>query len=312
MKRVYLFSLLLGAFFISSAQDKTVEELKAEASKQIKKDPNDTLPKVWKKGGLLNINFNQAALSNWSAGGDNSSLSLTSFFNAYAFYKKGKNAWDNNIDLAFGGVSTTSLGQRKSDDRIDLLSKYGHEIAKNWYLGILFNFRTQFAKGYSYPGGNKTVLTSDFLAPAYILLSPGVNYKPSDNFSIFVSPLTLRWVIVNNDSLASVGAFGVDSGQKVRTQLGAFASITYLKKISASAVYSGRLDLFSNYLHNPQNIDIYFTNLLAVKVAKLITMTLTVNIIYDNDIKTVKSDGTAGGPSPQIQEVMGIGFALKF
>jgi hypothetical protein len=94
--------------------------------------------------------------------------------------------------------------------------------------------------------------------------------------------------------------------------LGAFASITYLKKISASAVYSGRLDLFSNYLHNPQNIDIYFTNLLAVKVAKLITMTLTVNIIYDNDIKTVKSDGTAGGPSPQIQEVMGIGFALKF
>ena len=66
MKRIYLFILLLEAFFLASAQDKTVEELKAEASKQIKKDPNDTLPKVWKKGGLLNINFNQAALSNWA------------------------------------------------------------------------------------------------------------------------------------------------------------------------------------------------------------------------------------------------------
>jgi hypothetical protein len=312
MKRTISALLIIFCVFKTWAQDKTVEELKAEASKQIKKDPNDTIPKVWKKGGVFNINFNQAALSNWAAGGDNSSLSLASFFNAYAYYKKGKNAWDNTLDMAFGFVNTTSLGERKSDDRFDLLSKYGHELAKSWYLGALFNFRTQFAQGYSYQSDGGKVLTSDFLAPAYILLSPGVNYKPNDNFSVFLSPATVRWVIVNNDSLASVGAYGVDSGKQVRFEFGAFASVTYLKKISASAVYSGRLDLFSNYLHNPQDISIYWTNLLAVKVTKLISMTLSVNMIYDNDIKTVKSDGTSGGPAPQIQEVMGIGFSLKF
>src|ERR1035438_5688653 len=121
MKRIVIGSLIILCAFAVWAQDKTVEELKAEASKQIKKDPNDTLPKLWKKGGVFNINFNQAALSNWAAGGDNSSLSLASFFNAYAFYKKGKNAWDNTLDMAYGFVNTTSLGQRKSDDRIDLL-----------------------------------------------------------------------------------------------------------------------------------------------------------------------------------------------
>jgi hypothetical protein len=312
MKIILLCASLLLASLLVRSQDKTVEELKAEASKQIKKNASDTIPKVWKKGGVFNINFNQAALSNWAAGGDNSSLSLASFFNAYAFYKKGFNSWDNTLDMAYGFVNTTSLGQRKSDDRFDLLSKYGYDVWKNWYLGVLFNFRTQFDKGYAYPGNNTKVLTSDIFAPAYILLSPGVNYKPNDNFSLFISPITARWVIVNNDSLASVGAYGVDSGQHVRTEIGAFASVTYIKKISASAVYNGRLDLFSNYLHNPQDISVYWTNLLAVKVTKIIAITITLNVIYDNDIKTVKSDGTAGGPAPQIQEVMGIGFSLKF
>jgi hypothetical protein len=41
-------------------------------------------------------------------------------------------------------------------------------------------------------------------------------------------------------------------------------------------------------------------------------MSLTLNMIYDNDIKSVKKDGTAGGPKVQIQEVMGIGLAYKF
>jgi hypothetical protein len=311
MKKGVLCLLIFPWILSALAQDKTVEELKAEASRQIKKNPNDTLPKLWKIGGVFNLNFNQAALSNWSAGGDNSSLSLASFLNAYAFYKKGRNAWDNTIDLGFGFVKTTSLGERKSDDRIDLLSKYGYELGKSWYLGALFNFRSQFAKGYAYPSGGGKILTSDFLAPAYVLLSPGINYKPNDNFSVFISPLTVRWVIVNNDSLASVGAYGVDSGQHVRTELGSFLSITYLKKISTSAVYSGRLDLFENYLHNPQNISVNWTNLLAVKVTKLVAITLTVNLIYDNDIKSVKSDGTAGGPMLQIQEVMGIGISIK-
>ena len=117
---------------------------------------------------------------------------------------------------------------------------------------------------------------------------------------------------MNNDSLASVAAFGVDSGKNVKLELGAYASITYNKKIGANSVYNGRLDLFSNYRHKPGNIDIYWTNVLSVKVTKVISMTCTVNVIYDDDIKSVKDDGTVGGPKPQIQEVLGIGLALKF
>jgi hypothetical protein len=260
---------------------------------------------------LFNLNFNQSALSNWSAGGDKSSVSLETFLNAHAFYKKGKNAWDNTLDMAYGMISTTSLGTRKTDDRFDLLSKYGYDIGKNWYISGIFDFRSQFAPGYAYPSNLPRQLTSDLLSPAYVLLSPGLNYKPNDNFSFFISPATARWVIVRNDSLASVGAFGVDSGKNSRFEFGAYSSITYNKKISPSAVYSGRLDLFSNYLRNPQDIVIYWTNILAVKITKIISMSISANLIYDNDIKTVNDNGTQGGPKPQIQELFGIGIAIK-
>jgi hypothetical protein len=312
MKKICVSLTMLFFVFTIFAQDKTVQDLKNASNREIKKDPTDTIPKTWKKGGLFNLNFNQAALSNWSAGGDKSSLSLQTFLNVYAYYKKGKNSWDNTLDLAYGVVNTTSLGTRKSDDRIDLLSKYGYEIGKKWYASVLFNFRSQFAPGYAYPSNLPKELTSDFLSPAYVLLSPGFNYKPNDEFSFFISPATARWIIVKNDSLASVAAFGVDSGKNSRFEFGAFASVSYNKKISPSAVYTGRLDLFSNYLHNPQNISLYWTNVLAVKVTKIISMSLTVNMIYDNDIKSVKDDGTPGGPKPQIQELIGIGIAYKF
>ncbi len=311
MKKIVISVLSVLSIFVSVAQDKTVQELRDEANRTIKKDPNDTIPKIWKVGAIFRLNLNQGAQNNWSAGGEKSTLALNSFISAYAFYKKGKNAWDNTIDLAYGFLSTTSLGSRKSDDRIDILSKYGYEIGKNWYLGGLVNVRSQFAPGYAYPTKGGRVLTSDFLSPAYIIVSPGLNYKPNDNFSFFISPATLRWTIVKNDSLASVGAFGVDSGKHVKLEFGAYSTISYTKKISANAVYSGRLDLFSNYLHDPQDVDINLTNVLAVKVTGILTMTLSFNLIYDNDIKSVKDDGTTGGASAQLQELLGIGLSLK-
>ncbi|MFT3947495.1 MAG: DUF3078 domain-containing protein [Agriterribacter sp.] len=317
MKKILWSLLLCSAIYAGTtvnAQDATVKDMKEASGKTIEKDPNDTIPQVWKKGGLISLNVNQGALSNWAAGGDKSSLSIASLINLYAFYKKDKHIWDNTLDLAYGMVNTTSLGTRKADDRIDFLSKYGYQISpKNWYVGALFNFRTQFSKGYTYPEDKAKVRTSNFLAPAYILLSPNITYQPSENFSISLSPATARWTIVTDDSLSSVGAFGVDPGKKIKTEFGAFASVGYKAKISETASYQGRLDLFSNYLHKPQNIDIYFTNVLLVKVTKLITFSLSLDMIYDDDVKTVDKDGvTPRGPKPQLKEMMGIGLAYRF
>lgn len=311
-KLLFLCVLTLGLTPFLQAQNGVQKLRDATNGVAIAKDPNDTTKMTWKTGGLYNLTFNQAALSNWASGGDKSALSLNTLLNLYAFYQDGRRSWDNFLTLAYGMANTTSLGTRKTDDRIDLTSKYGYDLGKKWYLTGLFDFRTQFAKGYNYPDAHTRILTSDFAAPAYLLLSLGMDYKPTNNFSLFLSPITVREVIVNNDSLAAVGAFGVDSGKKSRFELGAYASINYSSNLSKTASYTGRLDLFSDYLRRPQNIAVYMTNVLNVKVTSIISINLALTLIYDDNIKSVKSDGTAGGPALQLQEVLGIGLAYKF
>ncbi len=180
MKKIFLFSLLQLLLLSLIAQDKTVKELQNESNKSLK---DDTAHKAgWKTGGLFTLNVAQGSLSNWQGGGDKSSFSAVSFLNLFAVLKQGKNLWYNNLDLGYGYINTTSLGSRKSDDRMDLLSKYGYQIGEKWYATALFNFRSQFSAGYSYDkdvnGAELKTLTSKFLAPAYVLLSLGAEYKP--------------------------------------------------------------------------------------------------------------------------------------
>lgn len=107
MKKIFT-PLFLFCFFHLSAQDQTVKGLQAESGKSIKKE-EDTTNSLWRKGGLFSLNLSQGSLKNWSAGGDDFSLSINSFLNVFAFYKKDKYSWDNTLDLNFGYVKTTSL-----------------------------------------------------------------------------------------------------------------------------------------------------------------------------------------------------------
>lgn len=306
MKKIMLLAVCCGFFVTTFSQDETVKSLKDESAKTIKKE-SDTV--AWRKGGLYNLNLAQGSLSNWAAGGDDFSLSLTSYLNLFSFYKRGRHSWDNTLDFNFGYVKTTSLGSRKNDDRLDVLSKYGYALDSAWYLSALANFRTQLARGYTYPEGVKT-FSSSFLSPAYFILSLGLDYKPGPNFSLFISPITSRWVIVKNDSLSARGLYGVDPGRHSKAEFGAFASANYIKSISKNVEYRGRLDLFSNYKHNPQNIDLFMTNVLAVKISKILTATWNLDFIYDDDVRIFGKNGTS--PALQIKSLVGAGLQVKF
>lgn len=309
MRHLLLIGLIITCTITGMAQDKTVQNLQSESSRAIKKDAADTAQKVWKKGGLFSLNASQASLSNWSAGGDDFSMALTAYANLFAFYKHGKHSWDNTLDMNFGYVNTTSLGARKNDDRVDYLSKYGYELNSKLNLAGLFNFRTQMLRGYTYDGANKT-FASTFLAPAYVTLSLGLDYHPVKNLSIFVSPVTARWVIVKDDSLSARGLYGVDTGKHSINEMGAYATINYSAKINSTVTYKGRLDLFSNYKHNPQNVDLYMTNLFTVKLSRVLSATWSLDLIYDDDTKLFGPDKNSAGL--QMKSVIGAGLLLKF
>ena len=301
---------VISILFASSAfsQDETIKNIQTEASKGITKDPNDTIPKIWKTGGVISLNITQGSLSNWAAGGEKFSIAANSLLSIYAYYKKDKHSWDNLFNWNLGYVKTTSLGTRKNDDRVDFTSKYGYALTPKLNLSGLFNIRTQFFKGYDYPDADTKVYTSNLFSPAYILLTPGLDYHPVKNLSIFFSPVAARWIVVTVDSLGKL--YGVPEGKTADFQFGAYASITYMANLGKVFTYTGKLDLFSNYKHNPQNVDLYMTNLFAAKITKVLAITYSLTLIYDDDVRQFGPHGTSA--ALQVQSLFGAGLLVKF
>ncbi len=97
----------------------TIALISAVASVNAQEAAVDT---SWKKGGIIGLNFTQVSLSNWAAGGQNS-ISGIALFNYYANYNKGKNIWDNTIDLGYGMTQNGDADPIKSEDK-DIPSPY--------------------------------------------------------------------------------------------------------------------------------------------------------------------------------------------
>ncbi len=303
-KLVLIVTLLISLEAIS--QDVVVNKLRGETSRQVKKDV-DTTKWTWKRGGMFLFSLSQGSLSNWAAGGDNFSLAASSYLNYYFLYRNGRHIWDNSVDLNLGYVNTTSSGGRKNDDRMDYLSKYGYKMdtGGKWYLSALFNFRSQFFDGYNY-GTKPPELSSSFLSPGYFILSTGFDYKPSEKFSLFLSPLTSRWTVLANHELSDKGLYGVSKGSHSLNEFGAFATVNYTTTLAKNIVYKGRLDLFSNYILDPQNIDLFMTNQVAFKINKYFSATYSLDLIYDDNVRLFGPNNTS--PGLQTKSLIGIGF----
>lgn len=309
-QRVFILILLFAGVMEATAQEIPVIVLPNEVFRTIKKqkDPVDSVAWVIKRSGSNKLSVNQGSLKNWAAGGDEFSLSINNYFNYFLYYKNGRHSWDNNFDFYFGLLQATSLGTRKNDDRLDLLTKYGYNFDGNWYLAGLFNFRSQLFDGYTY-SGNTSSFSSTLLSPAYFTLSAGFDYKPNPELSVFLSPLTSRSVVIANDYLAAKGVYGVDSGRHYKMQIGFFSSVNYKKDFTDAIGYKGRLDLFSDYGSHPENIDVFMTNALLMKVNKYLTLSYNLDLIYDDDVKLFGSNGDS--PALQIKSLIGLGVLIN-
>lgn len=296
------------------------------------------------------MQVNQVALMNWAAGGENS-VSGTVLFGGFANYKKGVWSWDNQLDLGYGLIYTDKFGVQKNEDKIDLLSKVSRAFKdeSRWSMAALVNFKTQFAPGYKLPDDSTVI--SRFMAPGYLIVSLGIEYKPWDWITFYLSPATGKFTFVMDQNLADQGAFGVEKavrdaagdivtpGKNVNPEFGAMFNMTLKKDIMKNITLATRLNLFNNYTdkdpENAKNIDVNWETTINMKVNKFITVSLFTHMIYDNDIKIKQFDKEGNpiyqarpdgslyldakgnpiqkeGPRLQFKEVLGVGFSYKF
>ena len=282
-------------------------QVSAQESEQQDAPQADTT-KTWAIKGENTFLLNQSSFSNWAAGGVNS-LAGNLIFNYDFNYKKDKWNWDNKLIAAYGQTYQKETDWRKNDDRFALNSLLGYQAAEKWYYTFFMNFNTQFANGYEYDGATRGRKISAPFAPAYLSFGPGIAYKQSDNFKINISPASARFVMVGAESLRP--DFGVDPDKFSRNEFGAALDAYYKVGLMENITFENILKLYSNYLEDPQNVDVDYLANLNLQVNKFITVNAAVQLVYDDNVNVPKSDGTKG-PGLQVRQILGAGVTYKF
>lgn len=309
MKKKLLIIFFLSITFLVNAQESEKEVIRktADAAKIIE----DTIPNGWRSEGKVNLLLNQASFSNWTAGGENN-LSGNLGLDYKLNYKKDNFTWDNRVIASYGLVQTqNSSFEKKTDDQLELNSVFAKKAKGYWYYSFLINFRTQFAPGYVYSkdanGAEIREKTTNFMSPGYLLFGPGMYWKKSDNFKLNFAPLTSRFTFVDGIYTSIPGYvdgsyFGVDADKSFRYELGFNATAYYKFTLMENVTAENILSLYSNYLDKPQNVDIYYTLNIVMKINKVLSADLNFQTIYDDD--------AFGGF--QVKEVFGLGVNYAF
>lgn len=275
MKKLVIIALfvVLGV----QAQEEQVQKAK-ETTKKV-----EELKSPWKKGGNISLLFNQSNFDNWLAGGENNiagNLGLNYDFN---YAKKGW-TWDNKIIASYGLTKIEGQKTKKTDDRFELNSLAGRKAGGNWYYSAFVNFRTQMSA--TYEGG---AIKSHFMSPAYLQFGPGMLWKKSDNLKVNIAPATGKFTFVsdyftNPNRLAKDATyFGVEQGKTTRYELGAAINVYYKLSLMKNVTMENILNLYSNYMNNPQNIDVDYTMNLVMAINKYLSTNLSFQALYDHD-----------------------------
>ncbi len=291
MKKLILFVSILIISHTVEAQDS--------------KDSEEN-PKAWAKKGEFKLLFNQYAFSNWLAGGENNIAGNVNF--KYDFnYLKDNLTWNNRVEMSYGLTkSKNDEFVKKTDDRFEFNSTFGLKAHKNWYYSILFNFKTQLSKGYIFDVVDDVEIRtehSNIFSPAYFLLGPGMLWEKSKYLRINISPATTKLIIVDEKYTYLFDEyFGVEEGKSSRWEFGFRVSGYYKFILMENVTMENTFAFYSNYLDEPENIDIDYKMSIDMKINKILSANLNFQTIYDDN----SFEGF------QIKEVFGLGLSFEF
>lgn len=272
----------------------------------------------WVLGGNGNIGFSQTYQENWKKGGQ-SALSSIIVLKGFARYTRadGKVRWDNAGEFRNGWIRPggEDAEMQKNDDKIEFTSRFGVSAFKKWYYSSEFNYETQFFKGYKYPTKDHPTPISTFMSPARTFYKIGMEYKPNNQFSMLLSPLTLKHVYVKDTALIDQTKFGIDADKKSFSEPGLNADLTYKRTLATNISYETKYKMFINYKDPFTKFDVNWENLFEMKLNSHINLRFLLHMIYDDRVTfpIYDKEGEQIGAKPKIQikEYFSIGFSYS-
>lgn len=276
MKKILISLLWVSA--IGFAQDNEKDNLKKteEAAAKV----GEEKPDGWIKAGTFSLIGNQASYNNWLAGGQ-SSIAGNLLINYDFNYKKADWSWDNKLIVGYGLTKLKDQDMQKSDDRFLFNSLLGKKASGYWYYSAFFNFKTQLDTGLD--PETQTTKISHFFSPAYFQFGPGMMWKKSDNLKFNMAPATSKLIVVHDHFTAISPSFGVEQGETSRYEFGAAMNVYYKFNLMDHVSVENILNLYSNYLEDPQNTDIDYQLNVVMTINKYLSTNFTFQTIYDDN-----------------------------
>jgi hypothetical protein len=272
----------------------------------------------WIIGGDGTVGFSQTYLENWKKGGQ-SALSLMIILKGFANYSSydGKVKWENSGEIRNGwmrpGGSEAEL--QKNDDKFEITSRFGLSAFKKWYYSTEFNYETQFFSGYRYPRKDNPDPISAFMSPSRTFFKVGLDYKPDKNFSLFLSPITLKNVYVRDTVKIDQTKFSIDADKKGFWEPGLNADLHWRKDIRSDITYETKYKMFINYKQPLGNLDINWENTVVMQLTDHINLRMMIHMIYDEDVMFPVYDANdvkiGEKPKLQLKEFINVGFTYK-
>jgi len=272
----------------------------------------------WIIGGEGNVGFTQTYLQNWKKGGQ-SAISSLIVMKGFANYRRadGIFKWDNSGEFRNGWIRPGGKEEQlqKNDDKFEITSRFGLSAYKKWYYSAEFDFETQFFKGYEYPRETDEKPISAFMAPSRMFFKVGMEYKPNKEFSLLLSPFTIKNVYVRDTTLIDQTKFGIEPDRKSFWEPGLMADLYLKKSITENIMYETKYKMFINYKEPFQKFDINWENLFVMKVTNYVNMRFLVHFIYDDNVLFPVYDANevqiGEKPKLQIREFFSVGFTYK-
>ena len=252
----------------------------------------------WKKVGTFSFLVNQSSFDNWIAGGV-SNISGAIGVNYDFNYSKANWSWDNKIIVAFGITKIKALDIQKSNDRLEWNSVLGKKAKGIWNYSLFLNFKTQFTDDLN----SETKGPTRILSPGYLQVGPGMLWKKNDDLKVNIAAATSKLIVVDKElTLPDDAYFGVEEGNSVRYELGASIGAYYKFTLMENITMENILNMYSDYLEDPQNVDFDYTINIVMGINKYFSTNLAFQAIYDDN----------AFQGLQTRQMIGLGINYRF
>lgn len=276
---------------------------------------------LWKYRTDISYLLSQGVVSNWAKGGENNISSVLDVTSSMIYTNKVTNVNSaTSARFALGLQASGKAGIRKNLDILEINSKINNKAFGKFDLSGLFQFKTQFLPGYNYP--NDSVKVSKFFNPATFLFGYGLEYKPDKNTFVSFSPISYKGTFVPDTAHINQTKYGIAPDKRSKNELGSYLTINSKLVLFEKVNMSNRLQLFSNFLSKPQNIDVEWEMIATTSLNWFTDLRINVHLIYDDDTMLPVFDngepviGTDGkqkrAPMVQFKELLGVSFVFRF